>query len=304
MDVSIIISSWNTCDTLRNCLVSINNYPPDGEYEIIVIDNASKDGSVGMLRSQFPSVRLIENATNVGFGAANNQGVKIAKGKYLLLLNSDTLVHLNAVTALAHYIDMNSQVAAVGPRLLNEDGTLQISAFRTPTLLNEFWRLLNLDRLMAFSQYPHKFFEANQPRSVEVLNGACILIRADVVRRIGLFDEDFFMYSEEVDLCERIRRNQWSLSWEPKAEVTHLGGKSTSQVAETMFLELYRNKIKFFKKNRGKSQAFFYKIILAIAAILRIVGGKMLYLLQPTKREKWEALANRYQRMLGEMRHM
>jgi hypothetical protein len=304
MVISIIISSWNTCDLLRNCLLSINNFPPESAYEIIVIDNASKDGSVAMLRSEFPSVQLIENPTNVGFGAANNQGAKVAQGRYLLLLNSDTLVHLNAVTALTHYLDSNSQVAAVGPRLLNEDGSLQISAFRAPTLFNELWRLLNLDRLVPLSQYPPGFFEANQPRSVEVLNGACILIRADVVNRIGLFDEDFFMYSEEVDLCERIRRNQLLLGWEPRAEVTHFGGKSTSQVAEAMFLELYRNKIKFFKKNRGKSQAFFYKIILGIAAIFRIIGGRLFYYLQPAKREKWLSLAHRYLRLLGELGRM
>ena len=303
MKLSIIIVNWNTQDFLKNCLGSIFNQPIHCEYEVWVVDNASTDESIVNIENLYPKVKLIRNPNNVGFGHANNQAVRLAVGDYFLILNPDTLVHPGTIDTLAAYLATCPQAAAVGPRLLNADGSLQISAFPAPTLGRELWRLFHLDKIISIGQYPHAHF-SNKPLKVDVLMGACLLIRSEMVKQIGLFDEDFFIYSEEVDLCERIRKSGWELHWIPNAQVTHFGGMSTRQVAKAMFLELYRNKIKFFRKHRGKYQANLYKFILKAAALTRIIAGQTLCLVLPRVRGRLSSIMDNYQALLSELPRM
>jgi GT2 family glycosyltransferase len=195
----------------------------------------------------------------------------------------------------------HSFVAAVGPRLINADGSFQISASRAPTLGREIWRLLQLDRFIPISQYPASLFLTDQPVSVEVLLGASILLRSQLIQQIGLFDEDYFVYSEEVDLCERIRNNGWELHWLPSATVTHFGGMSTRQVSKKMFIELYRNKIKFFRKNRGIFQARIYKVILFFASIIRIILSWPLKLSSLRNRNQLITISENYKTLIREL---
>ena len=247
---------------LQGCLKSLCDCLPAMDGEIFVVDNASTDGSSQMLGELFPHVRLIANAQNVGFARANNQAVVQAQGGYLLLLNPDTLVHPGSIGALLEYLQAHLEVGAVGPRILNPDGSLQISAHPFPTLFREAWRLMHLDHVLPLSQYPPARWASMQPQVVDVLMGACILLRRELVEPGSVFDEQFFVYSEEVDLCRRVHLAGWQLHWLPSVVITHYGAQSTCQAAGQMFLELYRNKIRYFRKHQGLWGARVYKLLL------------------------------------------
>jgi GT2 family glycosyltransferase len=296
--LSIIIVSWNTARLLEDCLASIFANPPTSPFEIWVVDNASTDESPRMVRERFPQVRLVENRGNVGFARANNQAMQICTGKHTLLLNPDTLVSPGALQALVDFLDRHPEAGAVGARLLNPDGSLQVSSHPRPTLARELWRLFHLDALLAYSEYPLSKWETNQPREVDLLMGACLLLKKEVLDQVGLLDEDYFIYSEEIDLCYRIQRAGWRLYWVPQAEVVHFGGQSTQQVATEMFLNLYHSKIKYFRKHHGWAGAQIYKLILRIAALSRIILAPLVIFERDPRRQKHLKLVDHYWRLV------
>jgi GT2 family glycosyltransferase len=302
MLVSILIVNWNTCTFLQQCLQSIDSIVrnPDSTaaYETIVVDNASTDGSVRMVQERFPWVLMLENKHNAGFGRANNQALQLAKGDFLLLLNPDTVLQAGVVQNMVNYLHQNPTVGAVGPRILNSDQTPQVSISPKPGLFKEAWRLFHLDRLYPYSCYSQRRLESQEAFEVDVLKGACILLRSEIPRRIGLFDEQYFMYSEEVDLCWRIQQAGWQIHWLPSATVVHYGGQSTRQIADQMFLELYRNKIKFFRKHQGEVSARIYKSILFFAALIRWLPGKLLQNLPIGHRLGWGNLSHQYSMLI------
>ncbi len=298
--LSVMIVNWNTCRDLLQCLASIYANPPTTEFEVLIVDNASFDGSAEGVASGFPQVRLFTNPENLGFARANNLAAAQANGRYWLLLNPDTVPCPGAIASLLEYLDSRPGVAAVGPKLVNPDGTLQPSIQRLPTLFREWWRLFHLDRLHALSEYPPSVLAQHLPRPVEVLNGACLMLRRAAVEPLGLFDEDYFVYSEEVDLCDRLRRAGWQLHWVPQAIVTHTGGQSTRQVADQMFLELYRNKLKFFRKRRSRLTALLYKGVLFQAALVRLLLARVQQ--GPTSRRRsYRDVARQYRLLLAEL---
>jgi GT2 family glycosyltransferase len=199
------------------------------------------------------------------------------------------------------YLSEQPRVAAVGPRLINPDGSPQLSIERLPTLFREWWRLFHLDHLYPVSQYTKVVLGSRAPQRVEVLNGASLLLRADAVRPLGLFDEDYFVYSEEVDLCDRLGQAGWELHWLPEAIITHSGGRSTRQVADRMFLELYRNKIKFFRKRRSALAGALYKLILFQASLVRFGLGQVARALPFSGRQGWADAARQYRLLLAEL---
>lgn len=302
MNLSIVIVSWNTRSLLAACLETVQSElarMPDLTAETFVVDNASSDGSQQMIRERFPWVELLENQANLGFGAANNQALRRANGEYVLLLNSDTEVEQNAFEILINFLEGHPEAGAVGPLLLNSDGTFQSSCDPEPTLARELWRLLHLDKFYHFGIYNQADWSRNAARTTDVLKGACMLIRKEVLDQVGLFDEDFFMYSEEVDLCTRIRRGGWSLYWEPRAEVIHHGGQSTKLVAAEMFHNLYTHKFLYFRKHHGFFAAQLYKLILAAGALARVTTVPIAARLgSRTKRDERQALATNYRRLL------
>lgn len=293
--IAVIIVNWNTRQRLEACLRSIASCSPQNlRFATIVADNASSDGSPAMIRAQFPSVTLIENRQNLGFAAANNQALRASSDDFILLLNPDTIVHPEAIDALLNHLWLYPEVGAVGPKLLNADGSCQVSAHPEPTLWRELWRLIHLDRFIPLSQYPEEYFSTPDFKTADVLMGACILLRREVLDQIGLFDEQFFIYSEEVDLCQRIRQAGWRIHYLPAAQVTHFGAASTCQVAGPMFIELYRNKLKYFRKHDGELAARRYRWILRITALLRVAAGSIAGLIQPGYRQKTQL----YRRLL------
>ena len=296
--LSIIIVSWNTASFLENCLISIMENPPTLPFEIWVIDNASTDNSPQTVREKFPQVHLVENHKNMGFARANNQAIQRCKGKYILLLNPDTLVTSSALETLVDFLDTTPEAGAAGARILNPDGSLQIASHPKPTLSRELWRLLHLDSLWPYAEYPKTKWDKHQDQEVDVLIGACLLLRKDVLDQVGFLDEDYFMYSEEVDLCYRIQRAGWRLFWVPQAEVVHFGGQSTQQVPTEMFLNLYHGKIKFFRKHDGRMAAQIYKLILIIASLSRLVLAPFAFFEHSSHRQKHLTLVDRYRRLV------
>jgi GT2 family glycosyltransferase len=296
--ISIIIVSWNTAWFLENCLASILANPPTSQFENWVVDNASTDDSPRMVREIFPQVHLVENRENVGFARANNQAIQRCTGKYILLLNPDTLVASGALQALVDFLDEHPEAGAAGARILNPDCSLQISSHPRPTLSRELWRLFHLDSLSPYAEYPVTKWETNQAQEVDVLIGACLLLRKEVLDQVGFLDEEYFMYSEEVDLCYRIQRAGWRLFWVPQAEVVHFGGQSTQQAPTEMFLNLYHGKIKYFRKLNGWSAAQIYKLILMMAALSRLVLSPFVFLEHSSRRQKHLTLVDRYWRLI------
>jgi GT2 family glycosyltransferase len=298
MVLSILIVNWNTLQDLLGCLASITANPPACPFEVLVVDNASADGSAAAVAAQYPQVRLEVSSENLGFARANNRAATAAVGQYWLLLNPDTLVFPGAIDRLLQYIADHPRVAGVGPRLINLDGTLQLSIWRLPTLFREWWRLFHLDQLYPLSEYPASTLTSRLPRRVDVLHGACLLLRCEAVQQMALFDEDYFVYSEEIDLCDRLGQAGWELHWVPEAVVTHKGGQSTRQVADAMFVELYRNKTKFFRKRRGRLAGFLYKLILLQAALARYLAGEAIRGLRLRGHDQVVELARQYRLLL------
>ena len=296
--LSIIIVSWNTRELLENCLNSILANPPSSPFEIWVVDNASTDDSPRMVREKFPQVHLVENRENMGFARANNQAIRQCSGKYVLLLNPDTLAGAGALQALIDLLDTHPEAGAAGARIINPNGSLQISSHPRPTVSRELWRLFHLDVLSPFAVYPLTKWETAQPQEVDVLMGACLLLRKEVLDKVGLLDEDYFIYSEEVDLCYRIQRAGWHLYWVPTAEVVHFGGQSTQQVPTEMFLHLYQSKIKYFRKHYGWTASQIYKLILRLAALSRLMLAPFVIFENSARRRKHLILVDRYWRLV------
>lgn len=300
MDLSIAIVNWNTRGMLFGCLKSVYATADGLQFEVFVVDNASTDGSQAMVRERFPQVHLIENQENVGFACANNQAIRRGRGRYVLLLNSDTEVYPGALKTMVRFMDVHPQAGACGPQLVNPDSSLQISCHPILTPEREFWRLLFLDRLWRRATYAQERWDPETPRRVEVVKGACLLLRREALDQVGLLDEQYFMYTEEMDLCYRLAQAGWQLWWVPGAVVKHYGEASSTQVAETMYLQLYRSKIQFHRKFGGARQADHFKRLLRLAYLPRLI----VVLLGAPFSSPLNARAGTYRRLLSELPRM
>jgi GT2 family glycosyltransferase len=308
VDLSIVVVSWNTRDLLAQCLASVladgrdARRSQDGRNptaEVIVVDNQSSDGSAAMVRQRFPRARLIENTQNVGFARANNQVFPLCSGRYVLLLNPDTDVHPGALSELVRFMDAHPRAGGAGARLVNADGTLQPSCHPAPTLARELWRLFHLDALMPLARYRMERWDVEAPRQVDVTQGACLILRRAALDNVGVLDEDYFIYSEEVDLCYRLRHQGWRIWWVPRAIVTHYGGQSTRQVAREMFLRLYQGKVLYFRKHYGPGAAREYKLILLGAGLARLAVSPLAWLTRQPERSQRLTLTGHYRRLIA-----
>jgi GT2 family glycosyltransferase len=242
VELSIIIVNWNGGELLRHSVESVVTQPPSVEFEIVVVDNASSDDSVALLRasklahelSQSGRLRIVENNENAGFGRANNQAFALTDAPFLLLLNPDTEVTQGSIDQLLGTVQSNSQIAAAGPRLLNSDGSLQISVWRNPPAA---WEIL-LSQLKLYLLLPRRFrgelllgghWDHSRKRAVPMLSGAAMLVRRKVIEEVGGFDERFHMYGEDNEWCLRIVRGGWLLIFQPAAVILHHGAQSSLQ---------------------------------------------------------------------------
>jgi len=261
--------TYNASGHVERCLETVAN----GPHEVIVVDNASTDGTQELVRERFPSVRLIELPDNIGFGAANNVGMEAATGRWFLLLNSDAWPQADGIESLRAFAEANPQVGIAGPRLVSPAGRVQKSVRGFPTL----WRLATeyffLRHLAPRSRLLNGFygagFDYGSRRPAEFLMGAVLLLRREAVDEVGGFDPAFFMFSEEVDLCYRMRTAGWTVEFTPDAEFVHLGGASTTPVWDRMFRELLRGHLRFFAKHHGLAQAERARRLLLVSLRLR-----------------------------------
>ncbi|MCA9942490.1 MAG: glycosyltransferase family 2 protein [Ardenticatenaceae bacterium] len=298
MKLSIVIVSWNTKDLLDACLRSIYAYPLDQPFEVWVVDNKSSDDTVAMVQEHFPQVELIASEENLGFAGGNNRAIPHCQGEYVLLLNPDTEVKPEALNELVAFMDTHPEAGAAGSRLLNADETLQPSCHPRPTLSREFWRMFYLDKLLPYGSYDMSKWNLEQPREVDVLMGASMLLRKTVLDTIGLLDEGYFMYSEEVDLCFRLQKAGWHLFWVPQSQVVHYWGQSAKQVLAEMFLQLYRGKLRFFRKHYGGLTVPLYKVVLGLAALLRLGLAPFVWLRKSDQSGYQLHMARHYGRLL------
>jgi GT2 family glycosyltransferase len=239
--------------------------PPAPSIEIILVDNASTDGSVEMVRSEFPQMRLIVNEGNPGFAVANNQGISVARGRYVLLLNPDTEVLGDALLKMVAFADKNPDVGVVGPQLLNADGSVQSSRRRFPTLATAFFESTWLQPCA-----PRRLLERyyvldradDEVLDVDWVKGAALMARREAIDRVGLLDERFFMYSEELDWCRRFRDGGWRVVYLPTAQVVHFEGKSSEQVIPVRHIHFQTSKVRYFRKHRGRVVATALRLFL------------------------------------------
>ena len=274
MDVSVIIVNWNTRDILRECLLSIYEQTKTVDFEVIVVDNGSTDGSAEMVKEEFRDVILIENYCNKGFAAANNQGITVAKGQFVLLLNSDTVILDNAVAKMVAFVDAHPEAAAVGCRVLNPDRTLQPTCFMFPSILNLFLSSLYLYKLFPRSRFFGRerisWWKRDDIREVDVVTGCFMLVRREAIEQVGMMDERFFVYGEETDLCYRFKQAGWKIIFTPDAEIVHLGGASSSQIKPQMYLQLRGSILLFFRKHRGWPAYWAACLLMALFFTVRV----------------------------------
>ena len=270
MDISIIIVNFNTRDLLRDCLNSISKTVLDISYEIVVVDNASSDGSIAMLEEEFPGVRIIKNAENRGFGAANNQAFRIMKGRYALLLNSDTILTEHAVEALFAFMESSPAAAMACGQLLNVDGTKQNSIAAFPTLLTLLFNTAFLEYLFP-TRYPSKRHDYKEPIEIDSGIGACLMVRKDAIDDVGTFDERYFFFFEETDWAREMRSKGWKIFHVPTARIYHLQGQSIGRDVQSR-LEFYRSRYQYFRKwNSGTVY-----VLLSCAVFIRLIMNWLL----------------------------
>lgn len=256
IDVSIVLVSWNTRKLLLECLAALPNALGPLEAEVWVVDNASSDDSVGAVRTWAATaslpVHLIENSENVGFAAANNQAIARSTGRYVLLLNTDTLPEPNAIANLVAFADSQPLCGMVGGMLLNPDGSFQGSFAAFPNFVSEVLNASGLGRRLFGAWYPNTGpREAQVARKVDYIQGACMLARREAIDEVGMLDEGYFMYNEEPDWCWRMRQAGWETWYTPDARILHYGGQSTRQVRHAMIQALYRSKVRYIRKHHG-----------------------------------------------------
>ena len=264
IDLSIVILNWNVCDLLERCLASLRS--DRFTLEIIVVDNASHDGSVTMVQTKYPQVTLIANTQNRGFTGGNNQGIAAAHGRYIMVLNPDTEVIGTALDRLVAYLDEHPAVGAIGPQLLNPDRSVQSSRRRFPTLATAFFESTWLQGLAPRRLLTHYYMDdvpATTPHAVDWLNGACTVFRREVLDRVGVYDaQNFFMYSEELDLCRRVKEAGWQIVYLPEAQIIHYVGKSSEQVVAARHIYFQTSKVHYFRKWHGSFQANILRLFL------------------------------------------
>lgn len=252
--VSIVIVNWKTPKLLAACLDSLIKDPAHSQFELWVVDNASGDGSVEMLASDYPSVNIIANTENLGFSKACNQAIPQAEGEYVLLLNPDTIIYDNAVSKLANFMDAHPKCGAAGPRVLNPDGTLQLACRRSfPNPAAAFFRLTYLSKLFPnnpqFAKYNLTYTDPNAVTEVDALSGSCMMVRNSVIKKIGLLDEDIFMFGEDIDWCWRVKQDGWKVFYIPDAIVYHYHGASSRLRPVGATVNLHRGMHVFYQKH-------------------------------------------------------
>lgn len=279
MKLSIVIVTWNSAADIEACIDSINF---GSEFEVIVVDNASTDATPSVVR-QHHHLRLVENPSNLGYARASNQGIRLATGECVLLLNPDTRIELGTLDALSGYLDEHPAVGAVAPRLTSPDGTTQYSIRSFPTATSLFWELIGLSRLFPksrlFGRWKMKYFDYDRTAEVEQPMASCLMVRRTLLDQLGSMDERFPMFYNDVDLSKRMADAGWKTVYLADARVVHRHGASTSQVRARMIRESHRSAFRYLRKH-DRSGVFWLKAVVLlplfeVTSLLRVIAYRL-----------------------------
>jgi GT2 family glycosyltransferase len=287
MKLSVVIICWNDLRVIPECLRSIYAGTHSIDFDVLVSDNGSTDGSVEFIRKNYPHVRVLENGANLGFGKGNNVGIRASTADYILILNPDTIIHDGALDRLVHFAEEHPEAGAFGCRVLNSDGTYQTSARLFPTI-RRYWvsalglkKLANVSRVFLFEEYPG--WSGDTERPIDWQSGCCVMFRGGLLRSLGGFDEQFFYHFEEVDLCRRVWSSGHPILFTPEAVITHLGGQSVGRFPVRFEIEKHRNRYRYFYKHFGPRAARQCRRLSIVKIRVRQLGYWLISLWKPTE---------------------
>lgn len=288
-DLSIVLVCWNNKTYLEPCLDSLFQSKVQSKFDVVVVDNGSTDGSQEMLRAKFPGVQIIQNDRNVGLGRASNQGIEATRGRCVLLLNNDTLVSGPSLDKMIGFLNTHPEAGAVGGRLLNPDGSFQAAGSTFPSLVDEFLIATRLGTLV-WPNFPDRGFPA-KAEPVDWISSACLLLRRSALDQVGLLDENYFIYGDEVDLQYRMKKAGWLVYCLPDVTTIHYGGRSMNRWSRRKMV--YRGKMLFYQKNYGRLQTALLRVMMALLSLGKIlIWGVLFSLPQSRERAKKELRSN------------
>ena len=301
MIISVIIVSWNAKLYLLDCLHSLSgNAASQHSMEIIVVDYASSDGSPEAVCQQFPDVRLIRNNDNFGFAKANNIGIGISHGEYICLINSDVVVKEGCFDNMIAYMDDHPEIGILGPRILDKHGNIQRSCMGFPTVWNTLSRALALDTLFPgsrlFGGQLMTFWAHDSIMPVDVINGCFWMVRRSALAQVGLLDERFFIYAEDVDWCKRFNETGWQVVFFPDSQAVHFGGASSANSPVRFILERYKADLQYWRKHHSLPARIAFFLSLWIHNMVRMAGEAVKYIVKPSHRKQ---AASNFERSLA-----
>ena len=292
-NISVVIVSWNTKKFLIECLESLVSQEESNSMEIIVVDNASSDGSPEAVSDQFPIAKLIKNKSNLGFARANNIGIEHSTGDYICLINSDIKVLSKCTKQLYDYMNNNPSIGIIGPKIVNSNLFLQCSCRHFPSLWNNFCSAFGLNRIFPNSKICSGeqmiYFKHDRIERVDVIAGCFMMVRRKALEQVGYLDEQFFIYSEDIDWCKRFRDAGWEAIFFPDARAIHYGGASSSNAPIRFSVEQEKALLQYWAKHHSKPAQLTIFIIIILKHLVRLLSGSLLYLIKPSDRRSLTA---------------
>jgi GT2 family glycosyltransferase len=290
VDVSIIIVSWNAKKYLLDCLNSLIQRQKEYSQELIVVDNASSDGSAELVEKDFPQVKLIRNEENLGFAKANNIGIRASNARYVCLINSDVILLDHCIEKLIDFMDSHPSTGMIGPKILNPDRSLQPQCQHFPTIWNHLCQTFGFNKLFPnsalFSEPFMRYWAYNETKKVEVINGCFWIIRREALDKVGLLDEDFFFYGEDIDWCKRFQNAGWEVMFNPNAAAIHFGGASSANAPIRFYIELQKADLRYWRKHHGRLGYWAYWMIILLRQLVRLPVYVLICIFQPVARSK------------------
>jgi len=289
--LSVVIVTWNAKKYVRECLQSLVDQAEGFALEIIVVDNASSDGTPELVLQEFPQARLVRNSQNLGFAKGNNIGMNLSHGEYIALINSDVNVRPGCLRKMLDFLQQNPSVGMLGPRMLTPNGGVGRSYMRFPSIWNWLCRAMALDSLCGGSRWFGGFlmtdFDNSKTADVDVLNGWFWMIRRSALLQVGPLDEGFFMYGEDIEWCQRFHQSGWRVVYFPEAEALHYGGASSSAAPVRFSIEMQRANLRYYAKTHpGRMQQFAFWFLTSLHHCIRLAGYSLLFLLDRSRRSE------------------
>lgn len=288
IDISIVIVTWNAKQYVEDCLTSLCDRDNTMSTEIIVVDNASTDGTADLIGKQFPHIQLIVNTCNLGFSRANNIGITLATGRYICLINPDVQVPPDCLSKMYEYMEEAPTIGLLGPQMRGPHGEIRRSCMRFPTLRNSFLRAMALDSTFGktgrFGGSLMTDFQFDTMKDVDVLNGWFWMARREAVDQVGPLDERFFMYGEDIDWCKRFHSTKWRVVFYPGANAIHYGGASSSNAPVRFYVEMQRANLQYWEKHHSHISLLFYLLTACLNHASRVIGYGCVYLIRRTAR--------------------